>query len=153
MSIPNSPWSLLYQTNVMGIISKHFFIEYLFKKAITLITVLSNCFNWRLFFLNSGLLVFSWTLLKWHHFRCQLACEKICHSTLFFLWSWWMYLLHIFRRFLLEGLCFLNFLFFCNIPPEYLSFCSLNIFFPEPNIYSSFFRVPCHNICIWSHTW
>ena len=134
---------------MIGAISKRFFGSNIFSKVpITLITSLSNCFNWRLLFWFAHFSQ-SFPVLKWHLFKCRLPWEKYAIQC-FFVCSLWVYSLHKFRDFLLKGLCLLTFpFFFCTcIPPvNDISFCNSNIFLGQ-GIYSYFFHVPCHNI--WS---
>ena len=138
-TIPSSPWSLLQASNC-------FFVSNVpLKVSITLIRDPTNCFNYKLFFLNFILPIFSLKFLdiKMMSLPVNLLVKNMPIN----------FILHIFRHYQVEGLCLLLFLFFflwLHTTWKWF-FSSLNKFFSRQGIYFS--HIPCHKICIRLRNW
>ena len=139
----------------MGIISKRFFVSNIPSKVpITLITIPSNCFNWRLLSFSISVCLFSprsFSLLKWHHCPYQLACEKYAIQLYFSLVLIGVFIAYISAFSVYSILS--NLLYLHTTWKGSFFFQYERIFPPRLGNYSYFSYIPCPNTYIYSETW
>ena len=98
----------------------------------------------------------SFSVLKWDDSQCRLAVKNILFNFIFSL-VFSKCITYISAFFVAVSVPFtlplLPLLLQLNATWKWSFFLQFGHIFLVPDIYSYFFRVPCHNICIWSRTW